>query len=129
VSPARPKRPPADERPGGVKDPRLPAAVALLGHTGADEVQVRYCDEEKPVIWMAAARWGKRWETAAAMAPALAVFRLCDEVIDGGRCTHCRKPTGFTPDFDQMPLAPFVCWYQWDPERAEFRRGCAGDAP
>ena len=58
-----------------------------------------------------------------------AVFRLCDQVIDGGTCTHCNRPTGFTPDLDPMPLDDIVCWYQWDPELSEFRRGCAGSAP
>jgi hypothetical protein len=115
--------------PPRLEDKRIPAAIALLGHTGATEVQVRYCDEERPVVWMAVARWGKRWEVTAAMTPALAVFRLCDEVIDGGQCTHCRRPTGFTPDFEAMPASRLVCWYQWDPECEAFRRGCAGDVP
>jgi hypothetical protein len=119
----------ADELPGGVKDPRLPAAVELLGRTGADEIQIRYCDEERPVIWMAAGRWGKKWETAAAMNGVLAVFRLCDEVIDGGQCAHCQRPTGFSPDLDAMPLSTFLCWYQYDPATKRFGRGCAGDAP
>ena len=111
--------------PGGVDDKRLPAACALLGHTGAAEVQIRYCEEEKPVIWMAAGRWGKRWEAAGGMTPLAAVFRLCDEVIDGGQCTHCRKPAGFEPSIDPMPLSRFVCWYQWDPSTENFVRGCA----
>jgi hypothetical protein len=106
-------------------DERLPAAVELLGRTGSAEFQLRYCEEEKPTIWVAAGRWGKTWETAAAMNPALAVFRLCDQVIDGGTCQHCHHPTGFAPDLDAMPLDGLICWYQWDPERATFRRGCA----
>jgi hypothetical protein len=59
------------------------------------------------------------------MDPLDAVFRLCDEVIDGGQCTHCRKPAGFEPSIETMPLNQFVCWYQWDPELKTFRRGCA----
>lgn len=109
----------------GAKDPRLPAAMMLLGRTGAQESQVRYCDEEQPVIWTAAARWGQRWEAAGGMTPLAAVFRLCDEVIDGGQCTHCGKPAGFEPSIDPMPLNQFVCWYQWDPGTKEFTRGCA----
>ena len=110
------------------KDPRLVAAVDMLGRTGAEEFQIRYCDEDKPIIWIAAARWKDRWETAAAMNPLNAVFRLCDEVIDGGTCQHCNRPTGFEPTTDPMPLEPLVCWYQWDPELKTFRRGCAGDS-
>lgn len=105
-------------------DPRLPAAVDLIGRTGAQQFQVRYCEEEAPVVWMALARWHGVWEVGSAMGPLEAIFRLCDQVIDGGTCTHCHKPTGFTPDFDPMPGPEFVCWYQWDPELATFRRSC-----
>jgi hypothetical protein len=108
-------------------DERIPAAVDLLGRTGADEVQLRYSDDEKPVVWMAIARWRDRWEAAAAMTPARALFRLLDEVVDGGQCQHCNRPTGFSPDLDALPLDALICWYQWDPELRTFRRGCAGD--
>jgi hypothetical protein len=108
-----------------VDDPRFAPAVVMLGRTGAAEFQVRYCEEDQPVIWMAAARWGEVWETAAAMNPVLAVFRLCDQVIDGGVCQHCQRPTGFAPDLDEMPLDQVVCWYQFDPELVTFRRGCS----
>ena len=123
------KRPrtPIPTPPGVADDPRLAPAVELLGRTGADEFQIRYCDEETPVVWMACARWHDHWETAAAMDPLRATFRLCDTVIDGGQCQHCHRPAGFSPDLDPMPLAPLVCWYQWDPELATFRRSCAGD--
>jgi hypothetical protein len=77
---------------------------------------------------MAAARWGSTWEVGASMDPLQAVFRLCDQVIDGGKCTHCDRPTGFVADIEPMPMSEMVCWYQWDPEIKTFRRGCAGDA-
>jgi hypothetical protein len=107
-----------------VDDPRLPAGVELLGRTGATQFQFRYCEEEDPVVWMALGCWHGAWQVAAALNPLLALFRLCDSVIDGGQCTHCRKPAGFTPDLDDMPLPAAICWYQWDPELATFRRGC-----
>jgi hypothetical protein len=112
--------------PGSHNDPRLPAAVALLGRTGAEEFNLRFSPEdEPPITWTALARWGDgRWECAASMDPLQAVFRLCDQVIDGGQCTHCKKGTGFTAELDSMPLTQFVCWYQWDPELKTFRRGC-----
>lgn len=104
---------------------RMTAAVDLLGRTGADEFQVRYCDEEQPVIWMAAGCWpGGRWEAAAAMHPLAAVFRLLDQVIDGGTCKHCGRPTGFEPGTDPMPLDKLVCWYQYDPGTRKFTKGC-----
>jgi hypothetical protein len=114
-----------DER-SDFEDPRFIPAVDLLRRTGADGFQIRYCDEEEPVIWMAAAEWGGHWEVAASMNPVEAVFRLCDKVIDGGTCIHCHRPAGFVPDFDPMPVEELVCWYQWDPENRTFRRGCEG---
>jgi hypothetical protein len=117
------KREPMNQLPPGVDD-RFLAAVDLLGRTGAQEFQIRFCDEEQPTIWMAAARWRKHWEAAGAMNPQAAVFRLCDSVVDGGSCTHCHRPTGFVPDIDPMPLDKMFCWYQWDPELKTFRRGC-----
>lgn len=104
------------------------AGVDLLGRAGADQFQIRYDagdDDAGPVIWMAAAQWNEHWEAAAAMGPVGAVMRLCEQIIDGGQCKHCRRPTGFSPDPEAMPLDTLVCWYQYDPELATFRRGCA----
>ena len=97
--------------------------------TGCHQFVIRYCDEDQPVVWLALGRWGRSWQVAAALHPVAAVFALCDQVIDGGACTHCHRPTGFAPDLDTMPLDTLVCWYQYDPELATFRRGCAGDKP
>jgi len=105
-------------------DDLMVAAVDLLGRTGAGEFQVRYCEEEQPVIWMAAGRWGKNWQAAGALSPLTAVFRLLDEVIDGGMCKHCGRPAGFEPSIDPMPLNDMVCWYQYDPGTKKFVRGC-----
>jgi hypothetical protein len=107
-----------------VEDPRLIPAVDLLGRTGAAEFQIRYCDEEEPAVWFALARWGDHWNVMSAFNPLAAIFRLCDDTIDGGQCQHCFKPTGFTPDIESMPLDKIFCWYQWDPELKTFRRGC-----
>lgn len=117
------------KRQNSSEDPRLPAAVVLLGRTGATEFQLRHSpdgpEDEKPITWTALANWGdNRWECAASMDPLKAVFRLCDQVIDGGQCTHCQKPTGFVEDIEAMPLNQFVCWYQWDPSTEQFARGC-----
>lgn len=119
----------SEERPAYLDDPRFPAAAALLGHTGAQEVQIRFCEEQMPVLWMACGRWDGHWEASGAMDPLLALFRLCDQVIDGGECTHCHRPTGFVPELDSMPVSDLICWYQWDPSRRKFQRGCLGEAP
>ena len=88
MSPARRKLPVPDRE----KD-RFIAAVDLLDRTGADAIQFRWCEEEWPVIWMAAGCWKGVWQAAGAMNPLEAVFRLLDEVIDGGKCTHCGRPS------------------------------------
>ena len=117
-------------------DPRLTAGIAMLRRTGAREVQVRYQDDEQPVVWLAVASYGvengvpvaeggdETHEAAAALDPVRAVLRLCERLIDGGQCSHCHRPTGFEPDsLDTMPLDKTLCWYQWDPELETFRRG------
>lgn len=110
-------------------DPRMLAAIELLRRTGMRQFQVRYDDDEEPVVWMAVAVYDEgRFDVGAGASPVLAVFRLCDQLIDGGTCTHCGRPTGFSPDTRQLPLAITICWYQWDPELQTFRRGCEGDA-
>ena len=122
-------------------DPRMTAAITLLRRTGAREFQLRYSDDEQPVIWMAVAKWsiggdgrpkakGGRpmYEAAASINPVVAVLRLCDQVIDGGECAHCGRPSGVTDDWRaDMPLADVVCWYVYDPETHEYRRGCEGE--
>jgi hypothetical protein len=109
-------------------DARFRAAVDMIGRTGATSFQIRYSDDEQPTVWMAVAEYqrgeGTYFDAAAGMDPLRAVLRLCELMIDGGFCTHCHKPTGFTEDFDPMPLEEAVCWYQFDPELKTFRRGC-----
>jgi len=113
------------KKPETVEDFQLVAAVDLIGRTGATEFNLRFSPEdEPPVTWTALAQWGDTWECAAAMNPLLAVFRLCEQVVDGGQCTHCKRPAAFDTDFGKMPLDKLFCWYQWDPEKKTFRRGC-----
>lgn len=111
--------------PLGPNQDKFLACVELLRHCGAREFQIRYCEEEKPVLWMAAARWRSHWEAAAAMGPVGAVIRLVEQVVDGGKCLRCSRPTGFDPDSGPMPLDELVCWYQYDPGSKQFVRGCA----
>lgn len=125
--------------PPSLDDPRFMAAVDLLGRTGSKTFEMRFSEPEEmsnrvgkgPVVWMAIGEWvrdGKVvYEVGAHTNPLVALFRLLDTVVDGGMCTYCGKPTGFSEDADVMPLDEMFCWYQWDPERKKFRRGCEGD--
>jgi hypothetical protein len=110
-------------------DPRLVAVFDLLRRTGARQVQIRYSDDEQPVVWFGVAVYGDgRFEAAAASEPLRAMLRLAEQLVDGGMCTHCKRPTGLEPDsLEMMPLNNAFCWYQFDPELKVFRRGCEGD--
>lgn len=122
-----------------VEDPRFLAAVDMLRRCGSREFQIRYDEEQDPVVWVAVIRLqidaNSRptgpgvmtvWKCAAGMNPLTAVLALCDETVDGGECQHCHRPAGFDRDFGRMPLPDLFCWYQFDPELATFRRGCEG---
>lgn len=126
--------------PPGVDGEKLTAAVDAVRRTGAKEVQIRYDDEQDPIVWVAVAGHSVRggrpvkngkvnaWTPAAGMDPLQAMLTLAETLYDGGSCVHCGRIAGFDAGFDQMPLAEHVCWVQWDPELKVFRRGCEGDA-
>ena len=109
-------------------DPRFVAAIDLIGRSGASEFQIRYDEEQDPIVWVACAKWPQGHEAAGAMTPLRAVIRLLEAVVDGGLCAHCGKPSYVSDDFDaKMPLEGHVCWYVYDPELTTFRRGCEGE--
>ncbi len=120
-------------------DPKMVAAIDMLRRTGAAETQIRYSDDEEPTVWFAVVRHrvgrdgrpkakGKvnSWETAAGHTPTEALLRLCAQVVDGGTCVHCTKPTMFLAELDDnpTPLDPLFCLSEWDPELETFRRSC-----
>ena len=117
--------------PPAEKD-RLLAALDFIRRTGARSIQIRYSDDEPPVVWFVVAEYDGRsphgaegHEVDASLSPVRAALRLCERLADGGRCAHCQRPTGLEPDsLDAMPLDELVCWYQYDPELKTFRRGC-----
>lgn len=124
-------------------DPRFIAAVQLIQRTGAQSFRIGYSDDDDgpPVVWYACVTYKRppgtpRWtpgEAAASLDPVKAVLRLCEQVIDGGTCTHCGRQTIFDADvtdtvFDDA-LNELGCVYGWDPELATFRRACEGDRP
>jgi hypothetical protein len=117
-------------------DPRWMPAVELLRRTGAREFQLRFSDDQDPLVWIALCRHGTEngrpirkggktvWTAAAGLTPTAALFRLCDELIDGGTCQHCRRPSGFHAEPGAAPRVPGVCWYRWDPRSETFARSC-----
>jgi hypothetical protein len=112
-------------------DRKMVAAIEWVRSTVSKTFQLRYQDDEQPVVWMALAGFpDDHYEVAAALNPLRAVLRLCEKIGDGGVCTHCSRPSGFEPDsLNLMPMSDVVCWYQWDPELGKYRRGCEGDTP
>ncbi len=107
--------------------PEALAAVGLIARCGSKALQIRYSDDEQPVVWFAVATFAKnRWETAAGDSPTTAIIRLTEQLIDGGQCTHCRRGTGLWLDLEP-PLITSVCWYVYDPELKTYRRSCEGD--
>lgn len=109
------------------ENPKYAACFTLLQRTGARQVQVRYHDDEEPVLWLAYGEWPHGAEAAGGLTPFRALFRLVESVVDGGRCAHCGKPSGITEHFEPMPLDKAFCWWQWDPETELFRRSCEGE--
>lgn len=118
-------------------DLRLVAGVEMIGRTGSTGFEMRWSggpDDDTCgdlVVWTAVATFSKdRAEAAASLDPVEAVMRLCEQLVDGGQCTHCRRPTSFLPDLDYDPslLEALTCVTAWDPELKTFRRGCEGEA-
>lgn len=111
-----------------VDSPEFKAMLDMLGRTGAKQVQLRYSDDEKPTVWFVVVVYADgRAETGAALDLGTALERCCEQMLDGGECTHCHRPTGFDLDFTttlDMLTVGSVCWYQYDPELATIRRGC-----
>ena len=122
------------------EDPRFIALVDVIRRSGAADFQIRYDDEQDPIVWVAVVGYkmhggqprstGKvnRYEAAGAMNPLAACYRLAEIIIDGGLCVHCQRPTGISDDWTEtMPLEKHICWYVYDPENKTFRRSCEGD--
>lgn len=108
-------------------DPKLLAAVDLLGRTGASSFGVRYSDDAQPVVWIAVVEYGGgTWEAATGHDPGEATLRLAERIIDGGNCAHCHRPTALALEHDETFPIPGhdCCWYAYDPELETFRRSC-----
>lgn len=128
----RPRNPvPSAGTPAGVLDEDFfSACSSMVPRLGAKTLELRFSDDgadaDSPTVWMAIAGFGgRRFEVGAASHPEKALFRLLEQLVDGGQCRHCARPTGITRDFTEQPAEQVVCWYQYDPELKVFRRGCA----
>lgn len=118
------------------------AAVDMLRRMGATEIEIRHDDpaEYDPVAWVVMVtldpRVGERLgrgavelhECAASTNPTTAIYRLLEQMMDGGQCRHCGRPSSVERDWAAPSLAPsLICTYQYDPELGTFRRACEGD--
>jgi hypothetical protein len=119
----------------------LIAIVDMLERTGSVNFMLRYCDEDKPTVWMALAEYdgehiaaGEKFQVAAAMHPIQAAFRLLESLVDGGRCTHCDRTTGVTLTTNDnsnlpKPIDSLVCWFVYDEQQQSFIRDCIDRYP
>lgn len=115
-------------------EPEFLAYVDFIGRTGAEQFQIRYSDDDEPVVWIAVAKHGEHWSTAASLHPTGATFGLAEDLADGGKCTHCGKTTGLVRPGQQAqtPLERAlaqasgfsVCWAAYNPATKTVERGC-----
>ena len=114
-------------------DDIIRACVDCIAHTGAASFSLHHSDpDEGTVVWTAVAEYHHETRPpvmacGAAAHPIQAVLRLVEEVLDGGQCQHCMRPSAFSTDLSSMPLDKFLCWYAYDPELKTIRRGCSGE--
>lgn len=125
-----------------LEDPRFLPAVDMLRRTGVRAFQVRWSDDEEPIVWFCVGQYsigegGKpqgegelnHWESASGHDPMEALLRLIERVMDGGVCVHCHRPAMFVATLDDSPspFDPLVCITSWDPELSVYRRDCEGN--
>lgn len=121
----------AGHRPEGITDLAL-ACIDMIGHTGAADTDIRYQDDQQPVVWMAVAHWkstetGDIYQVGAGFNVERALVKLLKETVDGGQCTHCGRPTGFDPDrplYTDMGDGGLICWYFYNPQTRKIQGGC-----
>lgn len=110
------------------------AFIALIGATGAKSIELRYSDDDEPVVWMAVGAWPipegepDHHEAAGGLNPVEALLALGEKVIDGGDCPKCKRGTALSDSFtgEKMPAEKGVCWWKYDPTLKAFLRGCDG---
>jgi hypothetical protein len=76
--------------------------IDLLRRTGASATTIRYSEPDEdekdgPTVWLAIVHYGEWWDAASGASPSVALVRLCEQLLDGGRCAHCQRPSSFVP--------------------------------
>lgn len=106
------------------------ACAELLPRLGVRHLELRCSagdQPDAPVVWIAIAHFAEQLtnvpQVAARLSPPQACYALLEQLVDGGICLHCGKPSGITLDLDTR--LRFVCWWTYDPELTVFRRGCS----
>lgn len=121
------------------------ATADAIGRSGASQMQLRYSDDEQPVVWFAVATWSAEMleklkpsgrddsssghsEAMAAMTPVDALFRLLEKIIDGGTCTHCGQLTALVDPTEQnvtnLTRGIPACWWRYSPSLGKWQTGC-----
>jgi hypothetical protein len=123
------------------QDPRFVAAVGLLPRVGVADFEIRYSEPESfkddssgsPVVWIAIVHLRAEIvgenvppQVAAALTPYRALYRLLEQLVDGAKCAHCKRPTAISDELGREFNLDVLCWYVYDPELQTYRRSCEG---
>lgn len=102
----------------------------LLRRAGATEIQLRYQDDEAPVLWLMYARFQPAGHptvehVAAGLNPVSAIVALLAEAVDGGQCVACKRPTALVELGDEALPVPvsLVCQLRHVPGQG-WVKGC-----
>lgn len=100
------------------------ATAELVRRMGATSFAVRYSDDDRPIVWLVVAEFGSgRAEAAGAMTPELAADRLAAELLDGGSCASCGRPTAALEPGDEQFAGLPIC--AWSRQGKRYTRSCA----
>lgn len=119
-------------------NPKFIGAIDAIRRTGAVEVQVRYSDDQEPLAWLVIAGHlrdarglpvGRNrepavpvWMVGGGLSATEAAVRCAEQIVDGGQCAHCGRPTALDADGDLN--LPGFCMMFWDPASATFKQQC-----
>lgn len=122
----------------GRLNPKFIAALDAVRRTGAISVQIRYQDDEEPVVWVVVAEHLRDarglpvgrdrepaeqiWTVGGGLEPTTAAVRCAEQLVDGGTCAHCTKPAALDPDGDLH--LPGFCLLRWRAKTATFVQDC-----